>query len=485
MKKKNLLCLLTALLLLSSCGNGDTQDNLPGTSAQTSSETTAESKLTDILPTDLDFESYSFRIGMPAALNGYDKYAIVTDETGELLNDTGLKRNFFVEEKYNITLEFVLGEEANGTRIVSDVQKAVLADEDTYDMIQFSSAWDKILPLIQSKALYNLHDIPHINLDADYFYGHLNEMLEINGNLYTAFSNYNNSGTMPLYMVFNKNMMVNMNLELPYDAILNGDWTYDLFLSYIKDISNDLDGNGIMDMNDQYGVSNIDSLINYYVWGFDIELLERLDNTSYTPNLHNEKLVAAIQRIVDLKTSNSACYSFPLSMAVQGEPHIFMRGNVLFSSTGTGGLALRSIEEFDFGIAPFPKYDESQKDYTNYVALDNFGIPITIQEPDIVGAVLEGLAVSSKEMMEPAYLDVYVENKLLRDEESVAVAKLMMESACIDITRYYDFADGTITPAYMMNSIPDSNQVISHLTSVEKSATAKANDFFSAFFTEE
>ena len=147
-------------------------------------------------------------------------------------------------------------------------------------------------------------------------------------------------------------------------------------------------------------------------------------------------------------------------------------------------MQLRNIEEFDFGIAPFPKYDENQQSYTNYMALDNFGVVVTAQDLEIVGAVAEGLAVTSKEMMEPAYLDVYVENKLLRDEESVEVAKLMMESACIDFTRYFDFANGAITPVSMMNNIKDPGAVVSHLTSVESKAVSMAEEFFAIFFEE-
>lgn len=219
------------------------------------------------------------------------------------------------------------------------------------------------------------------------------------------------------------------------------------------------------------------------VWGFDIHILQRLANGTYVPNLRNERFVDAVQKVTELKLTNPDCFA-PSDFNVMniGDLHMFMMGDILFSSTGTGSMQLRNIEEFDFGIAPFPKYDENQQSYTNYMALDNFGVVVTAQDLEIVGAVAEGLAVTSKEMMEPAYLDVYVENKLLRDEESVEVAKLMMESACIDFTRYFDFANGAITPVSMMNNIKDPGAVVSHLTSVESKAVSMAEEFFAIFF---
>ena len=159
-----------------------------------------------------------------------------------------------------------------------------------------------------------------------------------------------------------------------------------------------------------------------------------------------------------------------------------MRGDTLFSTSGTSALDLRSIEDFDFGIAPYPKYDENQKDYASYLALDQFSIPVTIGNPEKVGAVTEALAIVSEQEMKPAFLEVYVENKLLRDEESVRIAEMMMDNICMDVSRYYDFANGMITPVYLLNSIPDPTAVVSKLTSLEKSSNKMAGKFFEIFF---
>ena len=95
-----------------------------------------------------------------------------------------------------------------------------------------------------------------------------------------------------------------------------------------------------------------------------------------------------------------------------------------------------------------------------------------------------GLAAASKVIMEPATLDVYVETKLLRDDESVQVLQMMQNDPLIDITRYYDFANGAITPVFLLSSAKDANNIMSNLEKTATAAEKKAEKFFSIFFEE-
>jgi len=331
--------------------------------------------------------------------------------------------------------------------------------------------------------LYNLKKIPYMTLDASYYYSNVNEQFVINDKLYFGFTNFMNNANTPLHMVFNKDLITSMQMELPYDAIFDGTWTYDTFHSYVSGAYADLNGDGKKDAFDRYGYANSTALSNYLVFGFNTSVVKRTENGGYIPALQDEHLISAVQRVVNFTTSDPD--AFHASTPNPGNaPHLFMRGNSLFSTTGTGILDLRSIEDFDFGIAPYPKYDENQKQYTGYLALNPFGVPVTVTKTDKVGAVTEALSILSAEKMLPAYLDVYVERKVLRDKESVEVMRMMMENVFVDVSRYYDFAGGAITPVKLLGSIKNSSAVVSHLKSVESKTTAKAEDFFKVFFEE-
>ena len=487
-KRTASLCLAAILLALSFASCGTPSETPEEQTTASVIDTTAPAETTqppETGPLDalkgMDFDGADYRIAYPKRMNDstYDSYIQVEEENGEILNDTSLARYRTVEETLDIVFSFYpIGD----MTIVPEVSKTFLAGDDAYDLLQIHSAWDNMLSLIQSGTLYNLLEVPGLNLDTDYFYQDITESFIINDKLYYGISSYINSGALPLHMVFNKNLMADMNLELPYEAILAGDWTYDLFLSYIKDGYADLNGDGARTPDDRYGYVNLTGLTNYMVFGFDVSVVERMENGAYTPALTNEKLVSAIQRIVEFTNSNTDSYNNKI-INPDGE-HLFMRGNALFSTTGTGVLDLRSIDSFDFGLAPFPKYDENQKHYTNNLTPNPFGIPATVPSDRIsmVGAVTEALAIVSEELMTPAYLDIYVERKLLRDPESIEIARLIMKDVCIDVSRYYDFASGNITPVYLLSNIPSPTAVVSYLTSVGRKTTASAEKFFKIFF---
>ena len=111
-----------------------------------------------------------------------------------------------------------------------------------------------------------------------------------------------------------------------------------------------------------------------------------------------------------------------------------------------------------------------------------FGIPVTITEREIVGAVAEGLAVASKEIMTPAFMDMYLESRMVRDEESIRIFQMMREDMVLDISRYYDFSDGEIWPVFLLSKIKDMTKVVSSLAEVGKQAEAQAEEFFDIFF---
>lgn len=474
-------CLVLLLLLSATgCSSDDVAEGANGT---TQGEEQNATEQIETSPLDalngLDFADADFCIAYSSQLKDgtYDKYLVAEEMTGEIMNDTSYERYNTVAQLLQINFTFA---EHGEFAVLKETLPNILAGDDAYDYIQYASAWEKPVNMIQQNALYNILQLPCIDLDAEYFYADINSQFIINNRLYFAASSYNNAGQMPLYMAFNKNLMEDMNIELPYDTILAGDFTYDYFLSSIQDAATDLDGDGKMGANDRYGYANATALTNYMVFGFEISVVERTENGAYTPSLKDEKLVTAMQKIVSFTTENADALN--TSTINPDGVHIFARGETLYTTTGTSALDLRSIEEFDFGIAPYPKYDENQQKYCCYLPVDPFCIPVTIQDTEKVGAVTEALAIVSADKMTPAFLEVYVENKLLRDTESVEVARLLLDNVCIDITRYYDFASSAITPYVLLSNIKDAGSVVSHLASLSNSAAAQAETFFSVFF---
>ena len=54
---------------------------------------------------------------------------------------------------------------------------------------------------------------------------------------------------------YNKQMMEEFKREMPYQAVFDGKWTYDMMLDYCKDVYQDLNADGLRGLEDQYGMA--------------------------------------------------------------------------------------------------------------------------------------------------------------------------------------------------------------------------------------
>ena len=102
---------------------------------------------------------------------------------------------------------------------------------------------------------------------------------------------------------------------------------------------------------------------------------------------------------------------------------------------------LRDMEA-DFGIIPFPKYDESQDSYYNTVGSWHsvfFCMPIGTADPEMSSIIAEALACEGKYNVTEAYYDTNLKTKAARDEQSSAMLDIIFETRVYDLGWYYQF----------------------------------------------
>ena len=109
--------------------------------------------------------------------------------------------------------------------------------------------------------------------------------------------------------------------------------------------------------------------------------------------------------------------------------------NGLFSSA----LNYRAMEP-DFGIIPYPKYDETQSNY--YSMSDGahtiMAIPKTITDIERNSIIIEALNAESYKQVIPAYYEIALKVKYSRDEESFAVLDILLDGRTFDFGYVYD-----------------------------------------------
>ena len=100
---------------------------------------------------------------------------------------------------------------------------------------------------------------------------------------------------------------------------------------------------------------------------------------------------------------------------------------------------LRTMET-DFGILPPPKFDENQANY--YAAVDAWcmsavSVPITVEDKEKTGLILETLAYESRYTLLPAYYYINLKTKFARDEESREMIDIILTNRLYDLGDIY------------------------------------------------
>ena len=424
-----IILLIFAFISFISCSTGETINNAGDKSVTEENaangdnnvEPTAENYLA-ALPS-ADFDRYEFVFIKPEPDGWACSDLIVTEDTGDLIPDAIYKRNLAVEEKYNITLKEVINGDPGGA-----FRKSVSAGDETYDAIYNRAAG--MAALSTQAVLYNIFDIPNVELPNPWWDSKCAEQLSIAKKLYMItgdISVHYNDATWIL--MFNKQMIADFEMENPYELVFNGKWTLDKFNEMMGFAAADLDGDGVQSWDDRFGFISHAGTYNPFMFGtgarFYTKDSDDLPVLAMNTAIFADKFAKTVGILADTtKVADSNREKFLADRHNDGEWQlIFYNNRSLFFAEVLGTLARRKDAETDFGLLPLPKYDELQENYICTV-LDSalvLGIPMNAANIDRTGLILEAMAAESYTTVIPAYYDLTLQFKLTKDEESIQI----------------------------------------------------------------
>ena len=102
----------------------------------------------------------------------------------------------------------------------------------------------------------------------------------------------------------------------------------------------------------------------------------------------------------------------------------------MIRDTFLGGITGLSEVEFDFGILPYPKWNENseyQNRSSNMTAMTY--IPVTNANLEMTGAVLEEMAFLGAKNLTPTYFDIVLTVKNTRDVQSEEMLPIIKNNA--------------------------------------------------------
>ncbi len=228
MKKITVLLLLMAMLLPMAVSCSDTEISESADTSQineTSVETEPEKyqKAKDLyaaLPSQ-DLEGIDFMIAAQAATGNSEKEIWVEELTGDTVNDATYNRNLVVNERYNCSIQLNAGD------VNAITKQAVTAGDDSLKLAFPNMATAS--SMAQMGYLVNYLDMPNLNLsEAWWDQGTL--AMEIAGKVYYMNGDINILDNDVTYIqLFNKQLIIDVGLEEPYQLVREGKWTIDMF----------------------------------------------------------------------------------------------------------------------------------------------------------------------------------------------------------------------------------------------------------------
>jgi len=444
MNKRILLTLLTAGLLLTSCGNAATVTETTDETGDTTVEMPAET-VDPITEAKNDYYSSIGTVSAPGVeimfLSETDDVA-VEEETGEKFNDAVWYRNIEVEDRLNVKISHEARDNDGST--AKTLTNNVLAGDGTYDA---ATVWTHYAAsMIASNTLLDLNTIPHLQMDQKWWNQIANKNMSLAGKQYVALSSLNHYADSVAEMVMmNKDMCINYNMDIPYDAVKEGKWTYDMMWTMMNTLPQDSNGDGNMDTSDIIGLVTQTADIDASMVSCGVDFFAKNDKDIPEFILNSEINVDKFNTIFNIY--NDKTRTVTVQKDIKEDPwHYwefkFKEGEALFLMNFPCNLYAFVEMEQDFSILPMPKYNEAQETYRTMTSVWYTSCIVTPKvfdaDPGDIGLVIDALSFLSYVDVEPTFVAAYLEQRWIRDPESAEMMTIALEN------KYYD-------PGFLMN----------------------------------
>lgn len=423
---KRIFCMLLVALLLTGCGTEDVVETV-GESMESVADTVVETELMPDLP-DATYDGREFRIfHNDRDNNNYD--VIAEALTGESLNDVVYQRNIDTEEKFDIIFSTYL---ATGDNIGSSATKTLMAGDDAYDVLICAGAG--LMSFIGQNLVYDLNEIPYMDMDKPWWNDNYRDNISMNGKTFAAVGDISHIVLESLqFLAFNLDSFDQLGIEPPYDLVRDGDWTFDKYKSMVEDYTQDINGDGKIDMNDQWGFLGHGWITpQAFLFTNDVHICSFADGLPYI-DLDLEKLTAVWEAYSELDAVHSN-YLSDSDFSTKGVA-MFKENRVLFmdATMRTVRFSLRDMEGM-WGVLPLPKFTEDIEEYHAFVGAEAniFMVPVLSLETEMIGGVLEYMAYYGYENITPVYYDEILGQKMMRDQDSRDMLDILRSAMLFD-----------------------------------------------------
>ena len=479
--KRIFTLLLSALLLTStiSCaGSGDTTETTADTTVGGTVETEAETELTAELPDKTyNGEEVMFLTSLHTGFDWYTSYEIYAAEmNGQLINDAVFNRNQQIEERLDIKIAETKLEKAHNV-----ARETLIAGDTQFDVVM--PYINDTIGLATEGLLMDLNTIPYLDLEKPWWDQRANANMVIADKLFFSTGDIailDNECTMVMF--FNKDMIEQYSLENPYELVKENKWTIDTVGEMAAVVTHDSNGDGKMTNDDTWGLSVASNAPVSFYFGAGERIVDMDEEGKLAFSIGSSRSIDVFDKVMTL------CYNENMLTDHNGKADfnsvspIFNAGQVMFVTFALVDINALREAEFEFGILPYPLYDETQADYNNLISsglVSSTSVPFNNDNTELTGVTLEALAYYSTDTLTPAYYDNALKTRYVRDEESGEMLDIIFATRVYDLGYIFNWggAGQLVTSVYQA----ESTEYVSKWEAIQQKAQTALDEALETF----
>ncbi len=384
------------------------------------------------------------------------------EQDGTPLNDAIFNRNYAAEELIDIKIVPEFGD--NDEQIRDRVKTEVTAGTTEYDAVL--NRMDYIGPGAQAGYYLNLMNIGTMDVTNPWWDKNIVDTFTLfNSKLYWISGDINVFDDFAVEVIYaNKTLLTNNGFTAPYSDVIEGTWTIEKMYQMAQACQVDLDGDGTLTVGkDVIGHVEANDHMKHWIYAMGEKSCDIGEDGSLEVNVLSESHIKAIDTLFS--------YMVDKQMTYTGGWDMFIQGNIVFAGGMLGPInSFRDMVD-DFGVFPMPKMDETQEKYGNYVSngwTTVYAVPMTVEDPEQVGTILEVICGLSTDTVRSALYDVLFAAKLVRDTESVEMLNIIFDTKSYDWAVDFSWGGGF---ANLYNSLYN-NKVNDYVSGATKSLKA-------------
>ncbi len=458
---KRLLCMLLVLVMclavFAGC-NGTTTDpkdsdtetdggkNTDDSTGSTGTTDTEDPKTITGLQDSYDFGGMQEFTILSRSETSYE-FESEAGMSGTAVESAIYARNEEVMERCNVEIAVVpeIGDWDNRETFMARVRNDSQLPVSEYDLIGTHSPY--LMVLAVEGLGWDFSKLPNLDLTKRWWSEEFYNNCNYNGAQYIAFGDI--AYTLYSYMMvtfFNAQMAEDLEIEDLYDLALAGDWTYDKMNEYVTKVTTNMDA---AEDDRQYGMLTNAHATRVMLSAFNVDLVtETADGKYEVKILMPTTIQEPAQLIVDFVLETAQVhYNNDIDSGVAVQNPMFSSGRALFYQQMLGeALYFKGEMKQDYGVLPFPKYNDEQKEYRTGYRDDMTAImvPFNCSNEEMSGTVTEMLCEISYKEVTQEYYEETLKYQAFNDPKCVATLELIRDTFNPTFACVYSYSVGTI-----------------------------------------